>query len=158
MSGLHVDLAQGELVIDGVSMHTPAWLVLDLAPLWGFPAERGQNLIIPGQAGTRPYARVIDETVCALGFHIVGDVGHTGSTNADPVAGLVANLDYLWANVISVPATVDGTRFAELTMPDSSTRVADIQVRLELEPLGASDVKGVLFVTVPAGRFEEAGS
>lgn len=159
MPGLIVPTATGELFINSISMHTPAWCVLDLLPLWAFPATRGGNVIVPGASGQRAYPRRIDETTYSLEMVIVGDVDQSGDPYDNPLVGLQTNLEYLWDNVVSPPDAPTATRPAELDMPDGSTRSDDVQVALELGRHGAHDVLAVLELTVPSGRFgAESGS
>jgi len=155
--GIVVLLGQGQLTIDGIEMCRAAWCVLDLSSLWGFPDFRGQNLVIPQAAGRRAYRRYIEETTYQLRMQITGAVDETDTPHVDPVMGLALNLEYLWDNVVT-PDT-GATRAAVLTMPDGSTRTADVQIQIVLGDLdGAYDKSAVLHVTVPAGRFEESGS
>jgi hypothetical protein len=134
--GLVTFAGQGELWINNVSLKTPAWWTTDLSPLWGFPDLRGQNTVIP---------------------QVDGAVNRLGAPYSNPVEGLVQNLDYLWANVLD-PA-LGSTLSAVLEMPNGDLRGADVQVQMVRGPLlGSYDHDAELFVTVPAGRFEELGS
>lgn len=157
--GINLVPGQGELTVAGVSLCTRAWCVLDLSPLWGIPDLRGQNTTLPSYAGRRPRPRRVDQTAYPLAFLITGAVDQDGDAHDDPVMGLATNLDYLWDNVVSPPDPPATTRAAELTMPDDSTRTADVQIVLDPgELVGAYDKAGVLTLIVPAGRFEESGS
>lgn len=154
--GLVVLPGQGELIIGGVSMSTPAWWTLDLSPLWEFPELRGQSTLYPGVSGRTANIRRVDETTYRVPMHITGAVDRTGTPHANPVMGLKINLDYLWENVVSVGSV---TRAATLELPDESILEADVQIQIVLGELaGSYDKSAVLFVTVPAGRFEESGS
>lgn len=152
------NLEQGELEIDDISMHTPAWSVLDLLPLWQFPATRGENILIPAVDGMLPTPRLIDQTTVQLEIAITGAVNLDGEANANPMIGLQENIDYLNDNIGSPPPLPDTTRPALLTMPDGSMRSADVQCVLLLRPLAGHDVDGLLVVTIPAGRFVLEGS
>jgi hypothetical protein len=148
-------LCQGSLSIAGVSMHGPAWDVVDLVPLWRNPAKRGgPNRAIPGISGRVPYPRRVDETAHALPFLVHGEVNRLGVPQANPWAGLQANLDYLWSNVIIPTGLTDGTRAATLTMPDGTTRTAAIIVE-GLTPGGFVKYvrKFTLDIIIPAGMF-----
>src|ERR1043165_5436525 len=102
-------LCQGALTIAGVSMHTPAWIVVVLTPLWVKVDTRGgPNRAIPGIAGRVSYPRRKDETAHSLPFVVHGEVDRTGAVQANPWVGLQTNLDYLYANVIAPVDTGDG--------------------------------------------------
>lgn len=155
--GIPNNLTMGELVIDDVSLHTPAWSVLDLLPLWSFPPTRGSNVVIPGAAGKRAYRRRVDEMIALLQMLITGEVDQDDTPYDDLMEGLQTNLEYLWENVVSPPS--GATRTAVLTLPDGSTSTGPVQVGLELGEHTNGLVKAVLSVTVPSGRLiEPSGS
>lgn len=148
-------LCQGSLTIAGVSMHTPAWDVVDLVPLWVTPTVRGgPNRAIPGISGRRSFQRRFDETAHSLRMIVHGEVNRLGVPQANPWAGLQANIAYLRANVVDPTGATDGTRAATLAMPDGSTRTANIVV-LGMTP--GEFVKYVrkftLDILIPAGGF-----
>lgn len=149
--------AMGALTINNVSMHTEAWHVLDLFQLWTFPDRRGDNALIPSFEGRRAYPRIVDQTVYTLPFFVTGACNEAGVPNADPMAGLQTNLDYLWEEVVS-PDWPDATMPAELEMPDGQVRVAEVQVDIVFGAHYTADAEGVLILTVPAGRFVYLGS
>lgn len=143
----------GELTINNVSMHTPAWCVLDLAQLWMPNAVRGQNVIIPGAAGQRAYRIRRDQARYSLPMVITGYVDDLGDRYADPWIGFVINLDFLRANVIDPP--VAATQVAELIMPDGSLRVENIQVvGFTLADDPAPMKRATLDIVVPSGIFQ----
>lgn len=145
-------MSQGSLTINGVSMSTPAWKILDLAPLWFPPDVRGGNVVIPGVAGRHAYPRRVDETTYRLPMLVYHGYDRTGSTYADPSNGLQTNVAYLYTNVVA--PTIGTTVAAVLTLPSGSTQGANVQVQLEMsDHYGNSATKAVLHVTVPAGRF-----
>lgn len=160
-TGLIVVTGQGTLTIAGVSMNNTAWN-FDLSPLWDSPDKRGENAQIAQLGGRRAYRRWPDQTVYSLEGRVVGNVTHTDTPNANISAGLVANQDYLIDNVESVASA---SLAAVLTMPDGSTREADVQAafvfgKLEGDAVTSYDKPVVLMLTVvsEAGRFVEAGS
>lgn len=146
---------QGTLTINGVLMHCPAWNVIRLVPLWLTPSVRGgPNRPIPGIAGRVAYRRRIDETVHSLPMMVSGLRDRTGAINANPWAGLEANIAYLRANVVDPTNATDGTRAATLVMPSGATRTANIQV------IGMTEGNVVMYVQkftldviIPAGAF-----
>jgi len=155
--GLTVLDGYGALTINDVSMRTPAWLVLDLSPLWGFPDLRRGSTLVPGKAGRQPNPRRVDETTHQLPMQITGAVDHLGAQHSDPIQGLKDNLDYLWENVLD--PTIGTTVPAVLELPNGSELTADVQVQITVAELeGAYDKPAVLFLTIPAGRFAETGS
>lgn len=164
--GIIVAEGQGDLEIDGYSVVKPVsdslyqpWTIEDLSSLWGPPAVRGANTLIPGIEGRYANPRRVDETTYQLIMHITGAIDQSGTPYSDPVMGLATNLDYLWDNVASPPTPPDSTRSAVLTMPDDTTRDAEVQVQLQVgDLLGPYDKAAVLVVTVPAGRFVPTGS
>lgn len=148
-------LCQGSLTIAGVSMHGPAWDVVDLVPLWLTPTVRGgPNRAIPGIAGRRSFQRRIDETAVSLPMLVQGEVDRLGVAQANPWAGLQANVAYLRANVVDPTGLTDGTRAASLLMPNGTTRTASVVV-LGMTP--GAFVKYVrkftLDILIPAGGF-----
>lgn len=152
-TGLVVLAGQGGLTIDDVDMLTAGWLALDLSPLEGMAALRGQNRILPGASGRRARRRRIDQTSVDIPMWITGAWDPIGAApHSDPVLGLALNLDYLWDNVASPPA--GETRTAVRTMSDASTRTAPVQVTLTVgELVGAYDKPAILTITVPRGRL-----
>lgn len=146
----------GKLTIGGVDMHTPAWNVLDVIPLWIHTMTRGENVLIPGAAGRRAYPRRVDESDYSLPMLIGGVANLSGTPYANRWTGLQTNIEYLRANVVTPPAAPTATRAATLLMPDGTTRTADVQV-LSLDIMNpgttAASVEAVLNLRIPAGRF-----
>ena len=144
----------GVLTIGSLPLNTPAWNVPNLARLWAEAEVRGTNVKLPTVPGARGYPTRLNESSYQLEFFITGDVDQDGAAYSDPWIGLEANSDILWASVFS-PVLGRGTRTALLTMPDGSTRTAQVQAGLEL----AADVDDPSFVaatidlTVVSGRF-----
>lgn len=116
------------VAIDGVPLATPAWYTLNLWALWNSPSTRGTDRIVPRADGVRPYRRRPTATRVTLGLVIVGDVDPDGSTWTDPRAGLLHNLDTLKAGVVAPPVRTDGTRLAELHLPDGTMRSGRVHV------------------------------
>lgn len=118
----------GGLSIDGVDLMTGAWAVLDLTPLWLTPNVRGVDRLIPGVDGVKPFRRRVTVTQHSLPFIVNGQVNSAGAPYANPWIGLQTNLDVLRAGVLDPTGATDGTRAATLTMPDGSTRTANVHV------------------------------
>lgn len=144
----------GALTINGVSMHTPAWNVLDCLPLWLRGGVLGENATMPGANGTRALWYRRDEARHSLEMAITGFYDWTGAPYADSWAGLQTNLDYLSANVAEPPTPPTPSVSASLVMPDGSTRNAQIQV-VALTVVEHYNVAtaALLDIVIPAGRF-----
>lgn len=146
----------GELLIEGVTMHTAAWCVIDsLEPLWVPAGRRGSNVVLPGASGTRPYAPRVAEARVNLAFLISGYVDEFGIAAADPAEQLKEHLEFLQATVFELPGTMSGTRSAELWLPGSYTHIltADVQVVLSPGNMPGYIKKATIGMTIPAGRF-----
>jgi hypothetical protein len=117
------------LEIDGVPLSTPAWEHLNLQLLYSLASTRGENRVMPGAAGRRALPWRADETMRTLTMIVTGNHHWDGTANADPIAGLWANVAHLVTNVGGYPATPDGTRTAVIKRPGAPDRVATIQVR-----------------------------
>ena len=153
---LNCDECLGRLTINTVDMHTSAWCVLDVLPLYLPSDYRVGNVLLPGVAGTSAYAYLVDEGHYALPMLLTGMVDQAGVLYADRWTGLQTNLAYLYTNVVSPPASPAATRAATLLMPDATTRTANVQVlplRLENQYLTKPIVRAMLEIIVPAGRF-----
>lgn len=143
----------GELEIDGISLHTPAWCITDCIQLWLPNATRGQNVIIPGANGKRAYPMRRDEANYSLPMAITGYVDEFGDRYADPWDGLQYNIAFLYANLVDVTIYAN-TLPATLTMPDLSVRTAEVQIRgLNLGDQPAPLRRATLELVVPSGRF-----
>ena len=165
MAGLTNVDCEGTLTIAGISMNRAAWAILGddrgnggLFQLLTTVAVRGENRIIPGAAGVIPFRRRTTVTPYSFRLVVTGEVNSAGTVNADPVLGLVNNLEYLWDNVIDPPNTTTGTVAAVWTPPGATARNADIHV-VRCEPVeyglaGNTLWVGRLQIESPSGRFE----
>lgn len=137
-------------------------VLLDRAGAWGHrwgllrllggPDVRGSNTLIPGAAGTVANKLRTTETVYDLELMVHGHKKFDNSAWSDPITGKFGNLLYLQDNVADPASTA--TVAATLTLPDATTRTAQVQIRgWEV----ASDHGPGCVVTydlvVPAGRF-----
>lgn len=154
-----IDTVYGTLTINGVSMHTAAWQVLDVRPLYLPRAWRSGSVLIPGAAGRRPYPYRVDEAEFALPMWVTGVYDRTGAAHSNKFTGLQTNLEYLRANVLTPPAAPTAVLSATLLMPDASTRTADVQVLgIDVAPTAAANehpevFRAVLHLVIPSGRF-----
>lgn len=154
---MHSSTAYGALTISGVSMHTPAWNVLELRDLWLGNEVRGQDRLIPGVSGLRPFRRRITAAQHSLPMFIAGFASPDGT----PAVGeeeireqLEANIEFLMANVVEPVATVAGTRSATLRLPSGATRTAQIHVnKITPGTYNPYGLRCTLDIDIPAGRF-----
>lgn len=145
----------GMLTIDGVSMHTSGWSVLNNLPLWVGAPARGDNLIIPGSFGT--LAKRYRQGERSVSLPMVFDGWFSGEDDtpfADPWEGLQFNIGLIRDNVVAPPAAPAVSRSASLLMPDGSELTADIQVlQLEIGDNLKTQVRATLDIRIPIGRF-----
>jgi hypothetical protein len=123
---VNIDVAavsrDGVLTIDSVVMMCPAWAVTDVTPLWMGPAQRGQDLLIPGRPGQLPNPRRADLTKVTLRMVIDGSVDRTGAAwPCGEREGLRRNVLFLRQNVSDPTNHGDGTRGLSLVTPDQSS-------------------------------------
>lgn len=144
----------GALEINGISMHTPAWTVVDLTMLWMGAEIRGGDRLLPTVPGVIPYRRRMTVTQHSLPMVIVGYVDESGTPYSDPWEGLEANIDYLRGWIVDPTNVGDGTLPAELTMPSGVTRTADIHVvALSLGNISKAMMRATLEISIPQGVF-----
>lgn len=146
----------GQLTIGGVALIGPAWTVVEeaLTDLWLGGDLRGEDRIIPGAAGAIPYPRRWTVTRRSIPMWINPDVDRTGAAHSSPQVGLWLNIKYLRENVVDPPGTTTGTRAAVLTLPDATTRTADVHVLgLTLGVRGLGGFAAALDISIPAGVF-----
>lgn len=153
-AGLNPTTVYGTLAIDETEMNCPAWDVLNVHDLWAGPPTRGEDRIVPGTSGRRSYRRRADAVTYSLEVVITGQVDPDGDPYADPVVGLLTNIDLLRSNVTDPTGVGDGTRPAVLTLPDLTTRNADVTVEgMELGRLVRSERLATIDLTIPSGAF-----
>lgn len=122
------DCAYGTLVIDNVSLHTPAWHAPDLSELWWTPDVRGQNTLRPHQKGRKANAKRAEQTRFSLPMIVTGYCDETGEPFESFAAGLERNVRYL-QTYVALPTNIgDGTRTAVWTLPSGTQVTAEIQV------------------------------
>lgn len=152
VGGILSDNPTGTLSIGGFDLTTDAWTTLDLTGLWMW-RNRGENVLVPGTNGKRPYLVRPDETDHDIPMVIIGSVNKDGEVYDDgPWYGLYANVRTIQANLL----TPHVYRSAILTLPDgSSTLSANVQV-LDFQ-LGDHDNNAryvaTLSIRVPGGAF-----
>lgn len=144
------------LEIDGVPLSTPAWEHLNIGSLYSGATVRGENRILPGAGGRRGLPWRSDETTRTLTLAIFGNRSWDGTVNADPVAGLWANVAHLHTFVINNPLNSDSTRTAIIKRTGHPDLTALIQVRgfeIDDEPYSPADVAASIDIALLSGRF-----
>lgn len=143
------------LTVNSIDLATHAWEITDLSELLDTSGVRGGDEVMPGSHGLRPFPRWRTGRVITLPMVIYGQVDEDGAPIADPVTGAIEHVEYLATNLGHGNTVGDGTVPAVWTLPDASTRTADVTV---LGLFGTRDVApGVLRTTldlsIPSGRF-----
>lgn len=144
------------LEIDGVPLSTPAWEHLDIHLLYSAPSVRGENRVMPGAAGRRALPWRPDETMRTLTLAIYGDKSWDGTTNADPVAGLWANIAHLQNFVVDNPLNAGSTRTATIKQHAGPDLTATIQVRgfeIDEESYSPAAVSASMDIALISGSF-----
>jgi hypothetical protein len=144
------------LEIDGVPLSTPAWEHLDIQALYAGAAVRGENRVMPGAVGRRALPWRADETMRTLTLAIFGDMSWDGSTNADPVAGLWANVAHLQAFIINNPGNAGSTRTATIKRNGAADLTATIQVRgfeVDSESYSPAAISASMDIALLSGHF-----
>jgi hypothetical protein len=148
------DNRTGMLTINGESLHTYAWDVLNCLPLWLPQAYRAGNIVLPGSAGKRARRYRIDEAKFSLPMVIEGSAAPDGTPYDDPWVGLVVNMGILNAAVCVPPEDPFDYPNAALDMPDGSTWFADVQVLgIQIGDNINTQTKATLELVIPSGGF-----
>ena len=166
MSGFEDYDVDGTLTIAGFAMCRPAWYIgadeqgegglLDLITGGDL---RGEDTIIPMNAGRLGRTRRLDATRYDFNLWVTGDVNSSGVDTSDSEQGLAANLATLRSTLFEAASpAADGTLAASVTIPGWGTKTANItMLGLERQRYNkASDMSiwlGTLQIGVPAGRF-----
>lgn len=157
MPGLTWNSAAGNLRIGGQYLNTPGYKVLNLHEMWAPAPQRGQDRIVPGSNGVRPFRRRDTVATYDLQMFIIGAVYSTGSPYGISVfEGLQANVANLIATFVTPTGTGDGTRTAILTLPDGTTRTKQVHVTgLEFGEASKDGawLRAVMSISSPTGRF-----
>jgi hypothetical protein len=138
--------------VDGVPLATTAWALENLYELWQPAETRGQDRILPGAAGVRPYRRRATVTRRTLNLSIWGDVDWDGVAYDDWRVGLMLNIDHLRTGIVDATVTGDGTRLLDLHMPDGDVRSARIHVEgMSLASLNWYAVRSTIDISLLSG-------
>lgn len=147
------------LEISGIPLATPAWKVIDLAPLLDGPDLRGADRLVPGAVGVRPYPRRATVSIRTLQMVIFGDRSLEGTPYANRRDGIDTNVAYLVDNLLAPPGG-NGTRLAILHLQNGSMKSAYVHVLspLRLGHIGPGAVRGALDLSIPSGKFVPGSS
>lgn len=115
------------LAVAGVPLNTPAWEHTNIQAMLSGPATRGSNIVIPGAIGVRPRRKRVTETTRTVELFVTGDRDPNDTPYADPVRGLLENVDLLRAAVTDPPDTNNSVVVATLNWR-GDTRSAYVQV------------------------------
>lgn len=136
--------------IDSVPSATPGWEHRHVLPFREEFDQRGSDIIIPGSAGTLPQKRRRTVTLRAIPIQITGEKDQNDADNADPLAGLEANIDYLMAQWVAPTGATDGTRTLVWHRRNGTTKTAKVHVLgMPLTDEGGYMVSGVLKLSFP---------
>lgn len=147
-----------------VNLCTAAWTTVDagFTELWRGPDIGGSNIPIPG-AADYPIRRYPTTSTRQFPLFVVGDCNYAGTPNANGIAGLEENIDYLRLHVFDPPSisdSPDGTRFMTVTMPSGSSSRAGY---VHFKPFTISEATPsgwllVCEVDIPEGALTPTGS
>lgn len=138
------------LEISSVPLATPAWVITDMSDAERSADQRGDDILVPHAAGVSPRQRRKTVTLRAFPITIFGGADHEGVAHSSEQAGVVANLDYLLANVVDPTGSGDGTRPAIWHRLDGSEKVADVHVlALDIFHVAPTTRRGVLKLSFP---------
>ena len=154
----------GELTIDGVSLHGPAWCAHDLSPLYDSPDFRDDNPLVETQPGRVARPTIVDQTDYSLRLMFSGATEPDGTPHANPAGGLLANrLLFVETFIDPIQSGAEDSLTSELEFPLPSGVIATYQ--FESQPLKLSGftlleggyARAVLELRIPVPEFAEAG-
>lgn len=144
----------GELTINGVLMHNPAFCATDVTPLWGEADERGEDLLIPGMWGQLALPKRPDKTTYPIPLVIDGSMNVAGVPWANVREGFRRNQLYI-RQYISDKAVVGAAPVpVSLTSPDGlTTLTGSAWCKLTVGEKKKSIWFAVLDVTIPTPGY-----
>jgi hypothetical protein len=155
-------LCAGELTLNGIELHSPAYDVTNVADLWTRPGRRWGNITVPGVPGD--FAQPVRVAAAKYGMKMnVGGVRDWEGVHwrdnglSSAYEGLERTIAYLEANVwepaVPPAATIDG----DVLMPSGAVRSAPCQVvAVDAKQAGGAPIMRVAFdLVVPRGSFVE---
>lgn len=151
---LPVNTRRGSLAINSIQLMSTRFQVLNLAELHGGGAVRGGQIVIPGQPGVKPTPRRRTAWTVDLQMLICGEDDGAGNAFADPVVGLISNLNVILNSVADPPTPPTVTRTAVWTPWQSTAKtfpvvVEEFTVGQQMNP---STCRATLSIMLPGGR------
>lgn len=160
MSFFAADKTHGELKINGVSLHTFAWCVRDIRPLYYPTSFRGGNVVIPGVNGQRAYPIRPDQTDHDLPMWWTPACSTNGTNFSSVATGFQTNINAFRTAFLTPPTPPTATLAATITStPLGTTLSAEVQVLgFDIGPTAQSINfphvwEARLSLRVPAGSF-----
>jgi len=156
------------LDVNDIPLDTHAWRVVEggYDVLLASPALRGEDLIMHGARGVRPYPRIVTVTVVSVPLLIIGAFDQDGEPIADPGEGMLEHRDYLRHGLgIADEAedadrgTVEAVFHRGGSLPDwvGPVTVLGLNDWVTLD-LDGGDAMVRLDLSIPDGELEETGS
>lgn len=144
-------LADGEVLVNGLTLHRPALCIMDASPLYTGPTLRGEDLLIPGVPGRKAMPRRADTTVTQLRMLLDGRYNPTtGAPVANSSAGLRAIKLWMRANVTG-PTGGDGTRTVTVNVPGGGSISGAAHLTYDVGERVGPMQRALLTVSVPLG-------
>lgn len=140
--------------LNGVPMHTDAWVIEDWAALLSGPVLRGTDRVVPYLSGEVALRRRIGAMHTVHPLVVFGDKKWDSSTYSDARVGLWNNVRQLQTAVFT-PLASDGdpTMALILHVKDGSTWGAECfcQWTVDSAGIGPQALRGALDIWIPAG-------
>lgn len=155
----------GELTIDGLSLHGPAWCAWDLSPLYDSPEFRGDNILVERLDGKVARPVVTDETDYSLRLMFSGYSDQAGVPWGAPAGGVLANRQAFHDTYVAPIRSGTASLPATLEIPDPDDPNATITYLFDVQPLKLSGwtllpnayARGVLELRVPVPELVAGG-
>lgn len=148
------------LEVNSIPLATPAWEIPDLSALLDSGVLRGADRTLPGAAGVRAQKRRRNVWVVTFPLDVMGDKDSDGSAISDPNEGVNLHMEYLNEHLGFASETGDGTVPAVFHRGDLPEWTADVHFLgfKGSQKQGEFLVRTTFDLSIPAGRWEEAGS
>jgi hypothetical protein len=145
------------LEFNGVPLSTPAWEALDLSPAYDAAPLRGEDRLIPEAQGRRALHQIVDELSFVIPLAVWGFKDWDDNEYADPMMGLLTNLEFLKANVFAPNPSAPYTWAVRHFRRDGSVTHAQGKAVPPFSPLddGFASVVISVEILIPDGEFTE---
>lgn len=87
--------------VNAVPFATPAWEAMDLSAFYDMAALRGEDRVISMAPGRAPVRQLLDEFTAVIPLSVSGFRDWDDNEYADPMLGLLLNIEHLKANVFA---------------------------------------------------------